>query len=379
MESPRIYLDHNATTPLDPAVRAEMLEALDCLGNPSSLHTPGQEARRLLDRARRRVARLIGASPQEILFTSSGTEADNLAILGVAGAGGPRHAVSTAIEHQAVLQPLRHLESQGWAVDRIPADREGRVDADRLASAIRPDTALVSVMLANNDTGVIQPLAAMAERTRERGVILHTDAVQAAGKVPIDVRDLGVDLLSFSSHKLCGPKGAGALWVRPGIRLAPVLFGGHQERGLRPGTENLPAIVGFGRAAELASARLEAEAARLAAWREAFEAAILARVPGSVVHGRGAPRLSNTSLVGLSGIDGEMLAIHLDLLGVAVSTGAACLSADREPSPVLLAMGCTPEEARSAVRFSAGPSTTDAERVEAVERVVRAVAALRAG
>ncbi len=377
-----IYLDHNATTPLDPEVRAELEACLDGIpGNPSSLHAAGQQARRVIDLARTRVARLIGAQPEEIIFTSGGTEANNLAILGAAAAAGPRRRlVTTAIEHQSVLNPCLHLERSGCSVSRLPVDREGQVDPAAAGAAVREETALVSVMLANNDTGVIQPVAAIAAAVRERGeALVHSDAVQAAGKLPLMVAALGVDLLSFSGHKLHGPQGVGALYVRRGIRLAPLIFGGHQERGLRPGTENVAAIAGFGKACELAAERLEADAARLERLRNHFEAALLEQVPGAEVNGRGAPRLPNTSNLGFAGLDNEALAINLDLLGVAVSTGAACSSLDREPSHVLLAMGRSPAEARSSLRFSFGRSTTEAELARAVELVGRAVESLRGG
>jgi cysteine desulfurase len=375
-----IYFDHNATTPLDPAVRAEM-EACQgrVFGNPSSIHSSGQEARRVIDRARVQVARLIGAQPAEIIFTSGGTEADNLAIFGTVAAAKPerRHVLTTAIEHQAVLNPCRRLEQGGHPLTLLAVDHDGRLDPEAAAAALRGDTAIVSVMLANNDTGVMQPVAEVASSARARGVMVHTDAVQAVGKLPVDVKALGVDLLSFSAHKLYGPKGAGALYIRKGVTLCPLAFGGHQERGLRPGTENVPAIAGFGKACELALARLEADAARMAALRSDFEAAILQRVSGAVVNGQAAPRLANTSNISFEGLDGGLLAINLDLLGLAASTGSACSSADVEPSHVLLAMGRSPEQARSSVRFSIGRETRADDVRRAVELVCEAVAAMR--
>ncbi|MBN2193714.1 MAG: cysteine desulfurase [Polyangiaceae bacterium] len=375
-----IYLDHNATTALDPIVRTEMTPWLDAkFGNPSSLHAFGQEARRAVDAARARVARLVGAEPEEIVLTSGGTEANNLAILGVAEGSRPtrRRVVTTAIEHQSVLGPCGFRAHGGGALTVLPVDRDGRLDPAEALASLRNDTLLASVMLANNDVGTEQPVGALASRARELGIPLHTDAVQAVGKVPVDVRALGVDLLSFSAHKLHGPSGAGALYVRRGVALAPRAFGGHQERGLRPGTENVAAIVGFGKACDLAAERLERDATHLARLRAGFEAALLATVPGAVVNGDGAPRLPNTSNVSFDGVDGQLLVINLDLLGLAVSTGAACSSADREPSHVLLAMGRTPLEARASMRCSFGRGNTDDDVSQSVERIARAVSMLR--
>jgi cysteine desulfurase len=374
------YLDHNATTPLDPEVRAEMESCFgEAFGNPSSLHSFGQQARRVVDRARSRVAHLIRAQPDEIVFTSGGTEADNLAILGAVAAASrqPAHLLTTAVEHQAVLNTCRHLEDLGRPVTYLPVDSRGVVEPARFLEALREGTVLASIMLANNDVGAIQPVAVVSELAKRRGVVLHTDAVQAVGKIPVDVNALGVDLLSFSAHKLHGPRGAGALFVRKGTRLSPVVFGGHQERGLRPGTENVAAIAAFGKACELAATRLAEDTARITALRDSFEAAVQERIPGAVVNGLGAPRLSNTSNIGFEGLDGEMLALNLDLLGVAVSTGAACSSGDREPSHVLLAMGRSSAQARSAVRFSFGRGNTTEEMAWAVERVCRAAESMR--
>lgn len=377
---PLIYFDHNATTPLDPEVRAEM-EACHgrTFGNPSSIHSAGQEARRVIDRARIHVARLIGAQPAEIVFTSGGTEANNLAIFGTVAAAKPerRQVFSTAIEHQSVLNPCRHLEQAGHPLTLLTVDHGGRLDPGVAAAALRGSTAIVSVMLANNDTGVIQPVAEVTAAARNLGVIAHTDAVQAVGKIPVNVKALGVDLLSFSAHKLHGPKGAGALYIRKGTRLSPLAYGGHQEQGLRPGTENVPAIVGFGKACELASSRLEEDSARLSTLRSAFETAILERVSSAIVNGRGAPRLPNTSNISFDGLDGQLLAINLDLLGLAVSTGAACSTGDSEPSHVLLAMGRSPDQARSSVRFSIDRGTSADEVRRAADLVCQAVASMR--
>lgn len=377
-----VYLDHNATTPLDPEVRAELDAASDVFGNPSSVHAAGQAARRVVDVARARVARLIGARPEEVVFTGGGTEADNLALLGAAAAmraAGRPGVLASAIEHQAVLNPCRHLESIGVPFATLPVDREGVLDLDSLAAAVAEGTGigLVSVMLANNDTGAIQPVAEVAARVRPRGIVLHTDAVQAAGKLPIDVAALGADLLTLSAHKVGGPKGVGALVVRHGTPIGPLAFGGHQERGLRPGTENVPAIAGFGRACELAARRLDDDAARVRALRDRLEAAVVAKVSGTIINSAGAPRLPNTTNFAFAGVQGELLAIHLDLLGIAVSTGAACATGDREPSHVLVAMGRTPDEARSTLRVSLGRATTEDEVERAAEAIAASVARLR--
>ena len=375
-----IYLDHNATTALDPAARDEMTPWLaGRVGNPSSIHSFGQEARRAIDRARARVARLIGARPEEIVFTSGGTEANNLAILGVVTASGCSRSrvVTTAIEHQAVLNPCAHVAKTGGSVTLLSVNRDGLLNEAEASSSLQDDTLLASVMLANNDIGTVQPVGALAGRAREHGILLHTDAIQAVGKIPVDVKTLGVDLLSLSGHKLHGPQGIGALYVLAGTRLSPRTFGGHQERGLRPGTENVAAIVGLGKACELAGERLVEDTTHMETLRACFEAAILDRVPGATVNGVGAPRLPNTANVSFDGLDGETLAINLDLLGLAVSTGAACSIADKEPSHVLVAMGRTPAQARSSVRFSFGRDNSQDDVLRAVALVVEAVEGMR--
>jgi cysteine desulfurase len=375
-----IYLDHNATTPLDPLVRAEMEPWLGpAFGNPSSLHTAGLAARQAIDAARAQVARLIGAQPDEMVFTSGGTEANNLAILGaVAAAPRRRPAVATsAIEHPAVLNPCRHLGERGGTVTVLPVDREGGLDAAAVWSAVPDGTLLVSVMAANNEIGTVQPVRELAGQAHARGVLVHTDAVQAVGRIPVDVDELGVDLLSLSGHKLQGPQGIGALYVRRGTRLSPLAFGGHQERGLRPGTENVAAIVGLGKACELAGERLPVDAPYVGGLRAAFEAGLLERVADVRVNGAGAPRLPNTSNVSFAGVAGEALVAYLDLRGVAVSTGAACHRGGTGPSHVLTAMGRTPAEARSAVRFSFGRGNRQQEATEAVALVALAIARLR--
>lgn len=380
MTTDSLYFDYNATTPLDPLVREAMSAFLDeGPGNPSSLHAYGQRVRLAIAKARGQVARLVGARPDEIVFTSGGTEADNMAVFGAARREGAacRRIVTTAFEHQAVLNPCRHLAGQGYAVEFLPADAEGRLELARFAEAVREPAVLAAVMLANNDTGAVQPVAEAAALARACGALFLADAVQAVGKIPVDVSALGVDLLSFSAHKLHGPAGVGALYVRKGCGLPPLLFGGHQEKGLRPGTENAVGIVGFGKACELAARRLDEDARRVAALRDRFEAALAERVPGVSVNARGAARLPNTSNLRFEGVAGDALVMNLDLLGLAVSGGSACSASDREPSHVLLAMGQTREQAREAVRFSIGCETTEEEIGEAVARVAHAVGEMR--
>ncbi len=353
-----IYLDHNATTRPDPAVVAEMLPCLqESFGNPSSLHAFGQAARRLADLARQRVATLIGAAAEDVVFTSGGSEANNQVLRGVARPG--RHLVVSGIEHQAVLEPCRQLEAAGVRITRVPAGNDGVVRPEALAAAFTPETDLVSLMLVNNDTGVIQPVAEIAALARARGILVHTDAVQAAGKIAISVPALAVDFLTLSAHKLHGPKGVGALYLRPGRELPALIAGGTQENRRRAGTENLPGIVGFGKACELA-ARPEIQI-RIAQRRDRLETGIRNRFPAAIINGAEAPRVANTLLVSFPGIPAQTLAMNLDLAGIAVSTGSACSSAHRAPSTVLLAMGRTPEQAQEAIRFSLGPDNTEAE------------------
>ncbi|BCS33709.1 cysteine desulfurase [Luteitalea sp. TBR-22] len=363
--SARIYLDHNATTPVDPLVIEAVTRALrDDYGNASSVHHFGQMAKSRLDDARQEIAALIGGSPTEVVFTSGGTEADNFALRGAAEALEPlgkRHLVVSAIEHEAVLTTARALERRGWRVSRVAAGRDGVVDPDAVASALTDDTALLSLMHANNEVGTLQPVAACAALAHARGILVHTDAVQSAGKAPIDVTELDVDLLSLSAHKLYGPKGVGALWIRRGTRLVSPMTGGKQERSRRAGTENVPGIVGFGVAARLARERLASDAATQAALRNRLETEILARVPGTHVNGGTVPRVPNTSSIGFEGVEAESLLIALDLEGIAVSTGSACSSGTLEPSHVLKAMGLSLHDTQNALRFSLGRHTTDDE------------------
>jgi cysteine desulfurase len=348
-------------------------------GNPSSIHAPGQQARRAMDTARAQVARLIGALPEEIMFTGGGTEANNLAILGVVAAstGGNSLIVTTTVEHQSVINVCRHIERGQGSILSIPVDSQGLVLVDEAVRLFNRNPLLASVMLANNEIGTIQPVGELTALAHQCGALMHTDAVQAVGKIPVDVKALGIDLLSFSAHKLHGPQGVGALYIRAGTKLAPVFFGGHQERGVRPGTENLAAIVGFGKACELALIRLHEDAAYLEALRSSFEAALLAGISGCSINGQGAIRLPNTSNVNFPNINGEMLAINLDLRGLAVSTGAACSTVDQEPSHVLMAMGQTAAQARSSLRFSFGRNNSQQEVDMAVDLVVQMVERMR--
>ena len=368
----RIYLDHNATTPVAPPVADAMTSALRTVfGNPSSVHAYGQEAKTALDEARASVARLIGAEPTEIVFTSGGSESNNLAIRGVAEAVGDsprRHLVASAIEHEAVLRTLKALDRRGRPTTLVGVDGRGVVTVERLAEALTDETALVSIMHANNEIGTIQPIAELSALARARGALMHTDAVQSVGKIPVDVRGLGVDLLSLSGHKFNGPKGAGVLWIRRGTRLHAQMTGGRQERNRRAGTENLPAIVGLGAAARRLLEAREAAAPGVTPLRDRLEAGILAEVPGTAVNGDSKARVGNTSNVSFHGVEAESLLIALDLEGIAVSTGSACSSGTLEPSHVLRAMGFSPHRTQNSIRFSLGLGNTaaDVDRVVAV-------------
>jgi cysteine desulfurase len=370
----RIYLDHNATTPVDPRVLEAMLPALrEGFGNASSLHWFGQQARAALDEARAEVARLIGATPSEIVFTSSGTEADNMAVRGVAGMARPprRAVVHSAIEHHAVVNTGKSLAEEGVPVVPVRARADGLLDLDDLEAKVDHTTALVAVMLANNETGSIQPLAEVVRIAHARGALVHCDAVQAAGKIPIDVRALNVDLLALSGHKIYGPKGVGVLYVKRGTRLRQWVRGGSQERNRRAGTENVPGIVGMGRAAALAREELAAESVRLEGLRERLEQKVLA-IPGTRRNGDG-PRVPNTSNVSFEGIEAESLLMALDLAGVAISTGAACAAGAVEPSHVLRGMGLPLERVQGSVRFSLGRGTREEHVDRAAELVATAV------
>ena len=369
----RVYLDHNATTPLDPLVAARMAQAMrDVWGNASSIHHFGQQAKAALDGARGAVGTLIGADASEIVFTGGGTESDNLAIRGAAEAiepSGRKHLVASAIEHEAVLNTMKALARRGWRVTLVPVDAGGVVSIDRMREAITADTALVSVMHANNEIGTIQPIAEIAGIAHEHGALFHTDAVQSAGKIPIDVRALGVDMLTIAGHKFYGPKGTGALWVKRGVRLVPPVTGGKQERSRRAGTENVPALVGLGVAAELAQQKMSAEAPRLSALRDRLEAGVLAKVSDTERNGAASPRVPNTTNISIDRVEAESLLIGLDLAGIAVSSGSACSSGTLEPSHVLKAMGLPHARTLGSIRFSLGAANTDAD----VDRVLEAL------
>jgi cysteine desulfurase len=375
----RVYFDHNATTPVASSVADVMIRVLrEDFGNPSSVHRFGQQAKAILDEARSAVGGLIGAEPSELVFTSGGTEADNFALRGAAEAlepTGRKHLIATAIEHEAVLVTLKALARRGWRTTLLPVDSTGIVKPEALAEALADDTALVSVMHANNELGTMQPVAELARMAHGRGALFHTDAVQSVAKVPVDVRSLGVDLLSLSGHKFNGPKGAGALWIRRGTRMVPILTGGKHERTRRAGTENVAAIAGLGAAAALGQAKLQ-DTPRIARLRDRLEREILARVPGTIVNG--APdRVPNTTNISFDRVEAESLLIALDLEGIAVSTGAACSSGTLEPSHVLRAMGLPTHRAQNSIRFSLGGENTEAEVDYLLEKLPKAVEKLR--
>ncbi len=385
----RVYFDYNATTPVEPEVLDAMLPYFSGeFGNAASIHTPGQRARGAVETAREQVAALIGARAQEIVFTSGGTESDNHAVFGVVvqaflpvptskNPDPSPHIITTAIEHEAVLNACQALEKSGVRVTFLATNREGQIDLDELRQAVRPETVLITVMHANNELGTVQPLEEVGRIAKERDIYFHTDAVQSAGKVPIEVNQLGVDLLSLSAHKFYGPKGIGALYIRGGTRLRQLLYGGHHQRGFRPGTENVAGIVGLGKAAEIARESLAADARRVSTLRDKLEQGLLARVPHARVNGGASSRTPNTTNLVFPGIEGEALLIALDLKGLACSTGAACSSGAVEPSHVLTAIGLPPEEARASLRFSLGRHTTEQEIDSALQVVPSAVEQLR--
>ena len=354
----RVYLDNNATTPVLP----EVFEAMQAyfgerFGNASSIHHHGQETRAAVERARESVAGLLGGGASEIVFTSGGTEGDNLAIFGLTRPG--QHVISSTVEHHAVLNSCRHLEASGCEVTYVPVNGQGQVDPDDVRRALRPNTGLITIMMANNETGVLQPVEEISRIAAEADVYFHTDAVQAAGKVAINVKRIECDLLSISGHKMNAPQGVGALYVRKGTTLRPMLFGGSHERSRRAGTENVPGIVALGKAAELArEAFSRGDLEQMSRMRDRLEQTILSQVESTSVNGQGAPRVPNTSSIYFECIEGEALVIALDLKGVAVSTGAACSSGAIEPSHVLTAMGMSPERARGSLRFSLGKQNT---------------------
>jgi cysteine desulfurase len=377
----RVYLDYNATTPMDRGVLEAMLPyCMEDFGNASSIHSAGQRARAAVERARESVATLLDAKPSEIVFTSGGTESDNLALLGIVAAteGGEKHIITTSIEHRGVLSACETLERQGAEVTYVPVSREGIVDPEDIRAALRPQTVLISVMHANNELGTIQPAEEIGRIAREAGICFHCDAIQSVGKLPVNVDLLNVNLLSLSAHKMYGPKGVGALYIREGTQIEPQLHGGHRKRDRPPGTENVPGIVGFGMAAEVARMRVMEDAVRISELRDRFEETLLESVPGVFINGDRRSRVANTTNLTFAAAGGEALVIALDLQGIACSTGAACSSGATEPSHVLTAMGLSIEEARSSLRFSLGRATTAEEIDHAMTVIPGVVGRLRA-
>jgi cysteine desulfurase len=376
----RIYLDHTATTPLDPRVLEAMMSYFsETFGNASSVHWYGQQAKAVLERSRETIARAIGAEPGELFFTSGGTESDNFAVKGVAYAArkkGRTHIVTSQAEHHAVLEPCEHLGEEGFDISLLSVDSDGLVTEEQVKKAMRDSTALVSIMLANNEVGTIYPVRKITQVAHERGALMHTDAVQALGKIPIDVKDLGVDLMTISAHKTYGPKGIGGLYVRRGTELEPILQGGGQERGKRPGTENVPLAVGFAKAVELAMVEMEIESARLKGLRDLLESRIRTNFPEAIINGHPTDRLPHILNISFDSskvpLEGEMLLMNMDLRGIAVTSGSACTSGSMQPSHVLLAMGRDAKTAKATLRFAFGKSNT-AEDVEYVVENLRAV------
>lgn len=376
----RIYLDHAATTPL----AGEVLEAMmpyfsECWGNASAVYATGREARRAVEDARKAAAEAIGAQPQEICFTSGGSESDNMAIRGTARAlkDKGKHIITTKIEHHAVLNPCKQLQQEGYEVTFVSPDREGKIDPEDIRKAVRQDTILVSVMTANNEIGTIEPVSEIGRICRENGIVFHTDAVQAAGSLPVNVQETGCDLLSLSAHKFYGPKGVGALYIREGTRLSPLIGGGEQERGLRAGTENVPGIAGLGKAIAMAGENLEQNAKYMCRMRDRLTEGILSAVPGAAINGAMRDRLPNNCSLCFEGIDGEALLLRLDLAGIAASAGSACTAGSREVSHVLKAIGLTEKEAKSSLRLTTGIHTTEEEIDETVKIIGEIVKDLR--
>ena len=373
----RVYFDNNASTPVLPEVFDAMRPYFgERFGNASSIHHHGQDTRAAVERARESVATLVGSRPSEIVFTSGGTEGDNLAIFGLARSGD--HVISSTIEHHAVLNACKHLEEMGCEVTYVPVDGRGQVDPDDVRRALRKNTRLITIMMANNETGVLQPVEAIGKIAAEADVYFHTDGVQAAGKVPLDVNRIGCDLLSISGHKMHAPQGVGAVYVRKGTLLQPMLYGGRHERSRRAGTENVPGIVALGKAAELAQETFQrGDDKAMAASRDRIQKTILENVEATGLNGEGAPRVSNTTNIYFDYIEGEALVIALDLKGLAVSTGAACSSGAIEPSHVLTAMGLRPDRARASIRFSLGKQNTPEEIDFALDILPKTVSRLR--
>lgn len=364
----RIYLDHAATTPTHPEVVAEMkLYFEEEFGNPSSIHSFGQEAKAAVEKARKQVADLIGAKPEEIVFTSGGTESDNFALHGVVIANEKKgnHIITTPIEHHAMLEPCKFLESRGFKITYLPVDKYGLVDPEDVRKSITDNTILVSVMHANNEIGTIEPIEEISKIVKEKGIYFHTDAVQTAGEIEVDVNKLGVDLLSMSAHKFYGPKGVGALYIRKGTRMVPFLRGGGQERHRRASTENVPGIVGFGKACALAKDELQSRIKHLTPLRDKLIKGIMDRIPDVILNGHPTRRLPKNVDITVKYVEGESMLLNLDMEGIAVSTGSACSSGSLEPSHVMMAIGTSPELAHGSIRFTLGRSTTaeDIDRV----------------
>lgn len=371
----RIYLDHAATTPVSETVLEAMMPFFRInAGNASAVHGTGREARKAIERARNQTAHALGAEPAEIIFTGGGSESDNLAIKGTAFSmeRKGRHLITTAIEHPAVLNACKQLEKHGFEVTYVMPDREGRIDPEQIGREIRKDTVLISVMAANNEIGTLEPVAEIGKIAKEKGVVFHIDAVQAVGAIPVDVNQWNADLLSLSAHKFYGPKGTGALYIRKGTRIDPLISGGEQERGLRAGTENVPGIVGLGRAIEEATEKLGQNAARTALLRDRLAKGILSSIPDSHLNGSSENRLPNNCSIRFGGIDGEALLLRLDLAGIAASAGSACTAGSQEISHVLKAIGLSDEEAKSSLRLTTGEDNTE-EEIDETVRTVKAI------
>jgi cysteine desulfurase len=376
----RVYLDHNSTTPVDPRVAEAVLPYLgELFGNPSNLHRYGRECAEGLAEAREQVARFLGATPEEVYFTGGGSESDNWAVIGTAMRHRERgrHIIASPIEHGAVLETVKYLAGRGFEVSWLPVDGHGLVDPDDVRRAFRPGTILVTVMLANNEIGTVEPVREIAAACRERGVACHTDAVAAAGKIAVDVGELGVDLLTISGHKLHAPKGVGALYIRAGTEVDPLIHGGHQERGLRAGTENLPGIVGLGKACEILAGEWRGNAARMKANRDRLEQGILARIPHVRLNGHPVKRLPNTAHFSVGYVEGEALLLSLDLEGIALASGSACSAGEAGTSPTIEAIGVPPLFRNSPLRFSLGPATSPDEVDYTLDRLEAVVTRLR--
>ncbi|MDK2820147.1 MAG: cysteine desulfurase [Clostridia bacterium] len=377
----RVYLDHSATTP----VRSEVLDAMlpflkeDAFGNPSSIYSYGREAKKAMEEAREKVANLIGAEPEEIFFTSGGTEADNMALMGTVAANEKkgRHIITSSIEHHAILNTAQYLKKKGFKVTFLPVTKEGLVQVEDIKKAITDETVLISVMHVNNEVGTIQPIKEIGALAKEHGITFHTDAVQSVGKIPVNVDDLNADLLSISGHKIYGPKGIGCIYIRKGTKINPILFGGAQERTYRPGTENMPGIVGFGRAAELAAKELDSEMERIKSLRDKLIEGIKERIPDVQLNGDLNNRVAINANFAFSNVEGESLLLSMDMKGICASSGSACSSGSVNPSHVLLAMGIPPKLAEGSVRFTLGRDNTEEDIDYVLENLPQIVEHLR--